>query len=121
VHRALLRDYKIVLDSIPKVGYMIADDKLIAEGRMNRHRNRQRRIAHLAKQEAQAVDLSKLSETERIRCIAEVTHQHLVEEACKESSVKKIASHLNGSNQPLALNNALDALKRNLEKPAKAG
>ena len=115
VKNRLLRDHGLTLDPVFKVGYRILTDNEIAEGRLRREREHRRRNAQRAKRIGSTVDISKLDDTQRLKCLAEITAAHVTLDASTDKSVKQIESSLNGSTQPLALNKALDALKHNLK------
>lgn len=79
-------------------------------------RNHRRKSAVRSKRKASTVDLSKLNPTQQLQCLSEVTAAHVTVQASEDKSLKQIETKLDGSHSPLALNNALEALKNNLEK-----
>jgi hypothetical protein len=114
VKNRLLRDHELVLDSVPKVGYRILSDAEVVEGLLRTDRERRRRAATKSKQKAAVVDMSKLNEMQKISYLAEVTVAHVVIDSSGDKSIKQLSLSLSGATAPLALNNALDALKKNL-------
>jgi len=113
VKNRLLRDYGIVLSSQPGVGYVLCSDVLIVEGELGSDRKRRRKAAMRSKMKGQVVDLTKLNETQQLRCLGEIAAAHVVAESSTDKSQKKIISGLGGETKPLALNKALLALMKN--------
>jgi hypothetical protein len=114
VRNRLLKDDGKVLGVVVGEGYKILTNQEICNGELRRDREKRRRNAVKSKSKAGSVDIGSLNESDRISLLAEVTTAHLTAEASKDKSVLQIGSHLNGANQPLALNHALDAIKKNL-------
>lgn len=117
VRNRLLRDDRKVLSAVHSEGYKILTDQEVCNGELRRQRETRRRNAVKSKSKAGSVDFAALNEADRMSLLSEVTVAHLTAEASKDRSVLQIGSHLNGATQPLALNLALDAVKKNLGKP----
>ena len=114
VKNRLMRDYKIVLSRLTKIGYQLLSDSELVAGEYQRDRDHRRRHAQRTKLKGQTVDISNLGPVELGRHICELTAAHIAIESSKDKSVERIASKANGATQPLALNHALDALKKNV-------
>lgn len=114
VKNRLLRDHGKILDVVRDEGYRVLTDSEAVEGKLRSDRERRRRSAKRSKAVAGAVNISKLSETQRIAYLAEVTAAHVTIEASSDKTVKQLSAAVNGHNTPLALNNALDAIKKNV-------
>lgn len=114
VKNRLLRDYRYVLGTIHGEGYKILTDAEVVEGEAARDRAMRAKAAKRTKRKLQAVELSNLDDVQKQRCFAEVTAAHLAIESSKETSVKRLESSINGAGAPLALNKALEAIKKNL-------
>lgn len=112
VRNRLRRDHGLVLGTITGVGKRILTDAEVAEGELSKDRERRRRSAKKSKKKAAAVDLSNLNETQKLKLLGEVTAAHVVAEASETKSVAKIETQLNGAGTPMALNHALDAIKK---------
>lgn len=112
VEKKLRKDYDICLSVIPGVGYKVLthSETLDNDTRIERAR----RAAATRKKELATVDLSVLNEQQKLSLVCKVTQAHLVEEAGKEKSLKKLALAANGKSEPLALASAFEALKGNV-------
>ena len=110
IKNRMLIDYGMVLSSRPGVGYEVCDDLDVVDGELVSDRQRRRKAAKRSKLKAQTVDMTKLDESQRMRCLCEIAAAHVVVESSSDKSQKKIAETLGGATKPLALNQALIAL-----------
>lgn len=109
VRRALLRDYGLLLSSIPGVGYKILTNEQAATD--SSRLSRIRKHARMIRKEKATVDLTKLNQLQVQGVVAQLTVAGVIESAAKEKTVVKIASGLNGATTPPALGHALEMLK----------
>lgn len=116
VKRRLCRDYGRVLGSVMRIGYRVLTDEEVATGELSRDRRHRRRHATRSKAKAGTVAIAELNEAHQVQLLSEVSAAHVAAEASRDNAVKRIADKINGSTQPLALNFALEAVKKNLEK-----
>jgi len=114
VKNRLTRDYNYVLGSMRGVGYKILTHEEVVNGEMPNDRENRSKSAKRSKRKAGTVDLSQLTETQKIQCLAEITSAHITIETSATRSIKQISQHLDGTSQPLAINKAFEALKHNL-------
>ena len=113
VEKRLRSDYGIVLSVIHGEGYMLLTHEQTVGNDVQI--TRARRAAARRKKELATVDTSGLNEHQRLDYVCKLTQAHLVEEAGREKSLKKLAAVAsNGATTPLALGHALEALKSNL-------
>jgi hypothetical protein len=112
VETRLRTDYGIVLSVIHGKGYKVLthSDTVTNDNQIDRAR----RAAARRKKELATVEVSELNDQQRLTYVCKVAQAHLVEEAGREKSLRKIAAVANGSTTPLALGHALEALKKNL-------
>lgn len=109
VIKRLKADYGYVLSNVHGEGYKIlTHSEVIAD---TTRRDRIRRHATLRGRDLDAVDVSTIDDTGRMRWAAERTLAHLVKDSTSDKSVKRLEGAVNGAAQPLALAKALDAIK----------
>lgn len=111
VRTRLRADNGIVLSVVPKIGYKLLDH---LEALNNDTRtSRISREAKQLKKDLATVDAVDFNEQQKLSLVGKVTQAHMIEETCKEKSLKKLVSVANG--QPvIALGHAFEALKKNL-------
>ena len=105
-------DYGIVLSSIAGTGYrLLTHEETVRDDHQT---SRARRAASRRKKELACVETSALTDLDRQGFAVKLMQAHLIEESAGSKALKKITAAANGSTQPLALTQILDALKPGL-------
>jgi phosphoribosylformylglycinamidine (FGAM) synthase-like amidotransferase family enzyme len=112
--RRLKLDHGRVVVGVCNEGYRVMTDDDIAQRRMQQNLRRRRNNARMSKVEAGTVDISSLNPQDRQALFGQIAIAHVHAETASAKAVKKITASCVDTTQPLALNNALEALKKNL-------
>lgn len=117
VKTRLRRDYGRVLKGVANGGYKVLTDEEVRQNEMRRDREHRRRHANNSKEKAQTVDISALSNDDKLALIGEMQVAHVVAAISTAKSVARVTSNMSGTEAGLlTLNKSLEALKKNLAK-----